>query len=362
MPPNLPKIHRGKRHKPSETDFCQQKLNAWRPLITPRCVYPFFFIIGAACIALGACLHMGALHAMKVVIPYTNCTSLHNSSTVQEVLATSTGEDAGPVCHYDIVLHEPFNGDVTFYYGLTNYYQNNRMYIMSRDDVQLFGENLQSVQNCDENTRTTKSVDNSTTLYYAPCGAVANSMFTDKFFMSYEKNGTSIPVPFSTKNVLQPYERTSKYRNPHTDSETNLCQAFAKQNTTRPPSWKINTCQLGSNETGYGFENVDFIVWMNVAPLPDFQKKYRTLKTNGTGVDEVFKNGLPNGTYTLKIHYNYNVSSFNGEKSFIIATTSFSGPKNFFLGIAYMTVGLFLFLLGLGLIVYDCINKKMKNA
>ena len=38
------------------------------------------------------------------------------------------------------------------------------------------------------------------------------------------------------------------------------------------------------------------------------------------------------GTKSLLIFYNYPVKSFRGEKYFVIATTSWIGGKNFFLG------------------------------
>ena len=38
------------------------------------------------------------------------------------------------------------------------------------------------------------------------------------------------------------------------------------------------------------------------------------------------------GTKSLLVFYNYPVKSFRGEKYFVIATTSWIGGKNFFLG------------------------------
>ncbi|KAK0400136.1 hypothetical protein QR680_003372 [Steinernema hermaphroditum] len=244
-------------------------------------------------------------------------------------------------------------GDVVFFYGLSNFYQNLRQYIASRNDQQLFGD-LESVENCAPYEK-----DETSGLKIAPCGSVANSMFNDTFSMTYSmENGTTVNVPFAAGNVIHSYERERKYKNPPYDPALNetLCDAFNK--TTQPPWWQTPICEVGNDETGRGFENVDFIVWMNTAPLPDFRKIYRTLNRTQPD-DSTFHIGLPAGNYTLRIRYNYGVAQFNIKKYFVIATTSWSGPKNFFLGIAYMTVGLFLFLLGCGLIVYECINRKM---
>ena len=63
------------------------------------------------------------------------------------------------------------------YYGLTGFYQNHRRYVKSRDDNQLLGvlsENPSS--DCipyREDEITKKPI--------APCGAIANSLFTGKW-------------------------------------------------------------------------------------------------------------------------------------------------------------------------------------
>lgn len=61
------------------------------------------------------------------------------------------------------------------YYGLTNYYQNHRRYVKSRDDFQLLGKLSQ-----------TPSSDCAPYDFYngkpiAPCGAIANSLFNGKY-------------------------------------------------------------------------------------------------------------------------------------------------------------------------------------
>ena len=66
------------------------------------------------------------------------------------------------------------------YYGLSNYYQNHRRYVKSRDDKQLGGAEVSSVGDldggCDPYVGYT---DENTTnpIPYAPCGAIANSLF-----------------------------------------------------------------------------------------------------------------------------------------------------------------------------------------
>ena len=62
------------------------------------------------------------------------------------------------------------------YYGLTNFYQNHRRYVKSRDDVQLLGQlNKEVSADC-------KPYDkNKSDTPIAPCGAIANSMFNGMY-------------------------------------------------------------------------------------------------------------------------------------------------------------------------------------
>lgn len=59
------------------------------------------------------------------------------------------------------------------YYGLTNYYQNHRRYVKSRDDNQLLGH-LKSEPSTD---CIPFAKSNGTGVPIAPCGAIANSLF-----------------------------------------------------------------------------------------------------------------------------------------------------------------------------------------
>lgn len=89
----------------------------------------------------------------------------------------------------------------------------------------------------------------------------------------------------------------TKYQNPQYSLKGNLCEAF--NNTIRPPAWPQDICTLDDKEGGLGFENFDFMVWMQTAALPKFRKIYRQLDTR----NETFRDGLPPGTYVLYINF-----------------------------------------------------------
>lgn len=62
------------------------------------------------------------------------------------------------------------------YYGLTNYYQNHRRYVKSRDDFQLLGK-LSRTPSSD-----CAPYDYNDNKPIAPCGAIANSLFSGKYY------------------------------------------------------------------------------------------------------------------------------------------------------------------------------------
>ena len=64
----------------SESDFSQQKLPAWQPILTAGTVLPAFFVIGIAFVAIG----VGLLHFSNQVLEfgtdYTHCKAFPNDN------------------------------------------------------------------------------------------------------------------------------------------------------------------------------------------------------------------------------------------------------------------------------------------
>ena len=87
-----------------------------------------------------------------------------------------------------------------------------------------------------------------------------------------------------------------------------------------------------------------FIVWMRTAGLPTFRKLWGKIETDLTA-----------GTYKVIIENNYDVSAFEGKKSFILSTANSLGGNNTILGNLYIVFGALCLIPGL---LYVCNGLK----
>lgn len=322
--------------KPENTAFKQQRLPAWQPVLTAGSVLPAFFIIGLVFIPIGIGLYVTSSNIREFEIDYTG---VDVSSPCFNCSQNFSWNNSKPcTCSIAFYLDQPYDSNVFMYYGLSNFYQNHRRYVKSRDDSQLNGD-LSSL------TKPSKECEPYAFHEHkpiAPCGAIANSMFNDSLELFYiDPNGTRVPVTLTSTGIAWWTDKHVKFRNP--GANPNLTAAF--QGTVKPVNWRRPVYELDSDPDNNGFINEDFIVWMRTAALPTFRKLYRVIqKRNG------LMPTLPRGNYSLDVTYNYPVRSFEGRKRVILSSISWMGGKNPFLGIAYVSVGSVCFFLGVVLL------------
>lgn len=214
-------------------------------------------------------------------------------------------------CRIAFTLNDEIRKDVFLYYGLSNYYQNHRRYVKSRDDWQLYGRKGALSSDCEPFGY--RKDDNNISKPIAPCGAIANSLFNDSFLLQWNntKTGKLTYVPIINTGIAWATDKNTKFRNPYVLPGQNLSWAF--RDTIKPPNWQRDIWNLDSNTpSNNGFENEALIVWMRTAALPNFRKIYGRIGHNLYDTEASHKDSLPKGQYILTVEY----SKFNLEQNF----------------------------------------------
>ena len=338
---------------PSNTAFKQQRLPAWQPVITPKSVCPLFFVMSAIFLPIGVVLFLNSQGVVEYAYDYTECVSQEDQSrTCSRVRSNQIQMNESCTCQIFFNLTEAMTGNVFAYYGLTNFFQNHRRYVKSRDDNQLLGNHVTMSSVSSECTPYAWTIENGQFYVLAPCGAIANSLFNDSFTLSYTGTGNqNTGVPLLRTGIAWTTDHNVKFNNPLPTND--LDAAFSTY--TKPLFWQTPVQFLDNTTiTNNGYKNEALIVWMRTAAFPHFRKLYGRLDRSDTN----FVNGLLPGQYSLTISYNYPVTSFFGRKRFILSTTSWSGGKNNFLGLAYIIFSGILFVVSLILVsIQRCARK-----
>jgi hypothetical protein len=279
-----------------------------------------------------------------------NCTSSDSWNRV----------DRNP-CYINITVPEDMAPPIYFYYKLTNFYQNHRRYVRSRNDQQLKGDLLDVADAMtlpDLKTRCTYHYTNGSSIIN-PCGLIAWSVFNDSFAL-FADDGS--PVALDSSAIAWQSDLDQKFANSE-DGTTGLnfppfafersqpCSALpadaqdACMTAQSSLGTEVGWCYPGS---GYCTEDHHFVVWMRPAGLPAFRKLYAKIDTplragnyfvrvsNGVQVGGEYVNYA---TGQEAQRFLYPVGAFGGTKAVVLSTSSWIGGQNFFLGYAYIVVG-----------------------
>ncbi|CAG7725144.1 unnamed protein product [Allacma fusca] len=345
---SIPDLKESKSKKKKRTwlgDFQQQTFHSWRPIYTAQTVSLALFVFGIIFIPVGAYLLVLSERVQEIQIPYEDCSNTlqgedFNRSCAEVINSTEIALIKSCKCRLAFNVSQEMKGTVYVYYALTNFFQNHRLYLPSRDNSQLKGDwgTVEKPNNPSRECRPYVREDleegsNQTEgRIYLPCGAIANSMFSDQINVLYKQPGQTIEVPLNRTGISWKTDQEHKFGNPEWFSETNFSDPEVRKKFAKPPAWRKSLWELDpENPDNNGMNNEDFIVWMRVAALPNFRKLFRILNRYSPERPE-FADGMPLGEYTLEIDYAFPVTGFGGTKSIIFTTQSSLGLPNRFLG------------------------------
>jgi len=301
--------------RPKDSDLYQQRLKAWQPILTPFWVIVTFSAVGVLFVALGFACQKASADVVELRLQYDGA----GADAGAAACAVGAAYNGTRACRLTLpAAPADMKGPLFVYYELTNFYQNHRRYIKSRDDLQLQGvvsTSAADLINCDP-----LRVNPATGKVLHPCGLMANSMFNDTFVLAGPGGAgggstaaAAVAAGMDETGIAWASDKASKFK-------------AVDQSRFRDKVQYINDTYPGV------VKNVDdehFIVWMRPAALPSFRKLYGRIRAD-------VKKGE---VLAFDVSSRYPVSGFSGTKAVVVTTLSFLGGKNAFLGTAYLVVG-----------------------
>jgi hypothetical protein len=169
---------------PDNSDFKQQRLKAWQPILTPYWVIFTFLTVGVVFLAIGIAVLLASNNVVEVtsstyqdiktdIVTGKKCSSAVNSTASSCMIAQT------------IEIPKDMKAPIYMYYELDNFYQNHRRYVKSRADTQLRGDDKFFVTGCEPRDKgpcqSSKAGSKKGECAVYPCGLIAWSVFNDTF-------------------------------------------------------------------------------------------------------------------------------------------------------------------------------------
>ena len=241
--------------------------------------------------------------------------------------------------------HLKKNTQIYVYYELTDFFQNHKRYVRSRDDNQMGGGGAPPpdgtiddvggglgvkgpAERCEPRRYapgSNASLPSGQRPVISPCGLVAWSNFNDSF-------SASLLLPGGESNKPQPLPIDDSAIAWPTDS-SQLYGPILPANFNDDPATRgggAGASALDGSAVPLD-EDQHLMVWLRPAAAPTFRKLGGVIDNGG--------NAIPAGsTVRFAVDNRYDTYGFGGKKLIVLSTDSWAGGKNLFLPCAYLSV------------------------
>lgn len=390
-------------NRPPDTDFKQQRIPSWNPVMAPRCAVTCFFTVGILFLIIGAVVIVASDDVSVIEFRYDQMQECgYNSRLVPDPQAprTNTTSDgahqhwACPGVDLEFVVTKTMKAPVHMYYRIANLYQNHRKYARSLNALQLAGESDPGdLSDCDPllklgGYKTLKAVPNGTgsvvgllfpsstgnqtvlfdasRAVYNPCGLIAWSKFNDTFILRRVLSNTTVVI-CETGNyqvdgsVVGPSGNCSKTGITWSSDVGGKYGAAVSVpgSVLTSGGWLVDPNYVEPNYTsswGYYVErgwyigepghqvpnplDEDLMVWNRLALLDNFQKFHRIIDVD-----------LFPGVYRWTVFQRFDIRAFSGKKTLVLTTSNWLGGSNYWLAGMYIGVGSVCVVLGVAFLV-----------
>ena len=278
-----------KYDKLKNSKFRQQKLPGWRPVPTLSCITIIYLSFAVFFILFGIIILVFNSQVQEIKFRYDNWNQTNSR-----------------ICSFNIP--EKMKKPIMIYYQIDDFSQNHRVYMESKSDKQLKGEDL-SKEDLEKSGECEYALTNKEMnifpwrAQYAeevaiPCGLMAKSYLRDEF-NDWKNNGKEIKIRIEDIAYKSDKE---KYNNIDYD-ETQMSKQWANMSDER------------------------FMIWMRPSPFSNVRKLWGIID------EEDIEKGKVEVQINLKNYFSY-------KKYIILSTRNVFGGKNMFLGICYIIFGI----------------------
>ena len=278
-----------KYDKLKNSKFRQQKLPGWRPVPTLSCVTIIYLSFAIFFILFGIIILVFNSQVQEIKFRYDNWNQTNSR-----------------ICSFNIP--EKMKKPIMIYYQIDDFSQNHRVYMESKSDKQLKGEDL-SKEDLEKSGECEYALTNKEMKIFPwseqyaeevaiPCGLMAKSYLRDEF-INWSNNGKEINPRI--ENIAYKSDK-EKYNNIDYD-ETQMSKQWANMSDER------------------------FMIWMRPSPFSNVRKLWGIID------EEDIEKGKVEVQINLKNYFTY-------KKYIILSTRNVFGGKNMFLGICYIIFGI----------------------